>query len=206
MTIQAGTVIENPVIGDRLVLLDTSAETGGELLRFDLFARPGAPGPPEHVHPEQEERFAVISGTLRGRIDGEEREFSAGDKFVVPAGIPHTWWNDGDAEVQVRVELRPASRMASFLETLYGLAQDGKTNEEGVPNLLQLAVIAREYFDVNHVAHPPLAVQKLAFSILAPLGRLMGYRADYPYPYDRTVGDGGIKNGDAAQVRNLPES
>lgn len=33
MTIEAGTVIENPVIGDRLVFLDTGAETGGKLLR-----------------------------------------------------------------------------------------------------------------------------------------------------------------------------
>ena len=35
----AGAVIENPVVGDRIVFLRTTADTAGELLEFDLFAR-----------------------------------------------------------------------------------------------------------------------------------------------------------------------
>jgi len=42
----AGAVIEDPVIGDRLVFLRTAAETDGAVLEFDLFVRPGAQGPP----------------------------------------------------------------------------------------------------------------------------------------------------------------
>lgn len=180
---KAGAVIENPVIGDRIVFRRTAAESGGELLELDLFAKPGAKGPPEHVHPNQEERFTVIAGSLRAVIRGRERQFTAGEAFVVPAGTPHTWWNDGEEEAQVRVEFRPASRMESFLETIYGLAKDGKTNREGLPNTIQLAVFAREYFDVNHLARPPLPVQRIVFTVLGSLGHLLGYRANYPYPY-----------------------
>jgi hypothetical protein len=83
----------------------------------------------------------------------------------------------------VRVWVEPASRMESFLETIYGLAHDGRTNAKGMPNPLQLAVFSQAYFDVNHVARPPLAVQRVLFGILAPIGRLLGYRPDHPYPY-----------------------
>lgn len=186
---KAGLVIENPVAGDRVVFRRTAADSNGEVLEFDLFADPGAQGPPEHIHPSQEESFTVISGTVRALIRGREHAFTAGEEFVVAAGTPHTWWNDGEEEAQVRVEVRPASRLEDFLKTMYGLAKDGKTNRKGVPNPLQLAVVARQYFDVIHVARPPLVVQRVVFGVLGPLGRLLGYRADYPYPY----GDAGAE-------------
>jgi quercetin dioxygenase-like cupin family protein len=178
-----GAGIENPIIGDRVVFRRTTAETNGEVLEIDLFAAPGAKGPPEHVHPTASERFEVISGSLQGSVNGEVRTFRAGDRFTIPAGAPHTWWNAGTEEAHVRVWVEPASRMESFLETIYGLAQDGRTNAKGLPNPLQLAVFAQAYFDVNHVARPPLAVQRVIFGILAPIGRLLGYRPDHPYPY-----------------------
>ena len=126
----------------------------------------------------------MIAGLIRARIDGRDHRFTTGDECVVARGIPHTWWNAGPTEARVLVEYRPASRMETFLETIYGLVQDGKTNDKGVPNLMQRAVFARAYFDVCHLARPPLAVQKALFGLLSPLGRLLGYRADYPYPYE----------------------
>jgi hypothetical protein len=87
----------------------------------------------------------------------------------------------------VRVRLEPEAGMESFLETIYGLAKDGRTNAKGIPHPLQLAVTASAYFDTNHVATPPLAVQKIAFAVLGPVARLFGYRADYPYPYQKST-------------------
>jgi hypothetical protein len=46
-----------------------------------------------------------------------------------------------------------------------------------------LAVFASAYFDTNHLARPPLVVQRLVLGGLAVIGRLAGYRADFPYPY-----------------------
>jgi hypothetical protein len=73
-----------------------------------------------------------------------------------------------------------ATRTEEFFETIWGFAKDGKTNEKGVPNLLQVAVIADEYADEFRLASPPLIVQRALFAVLAPVGKLLGYRARYP--------------------------
>jgi hypothetical protein len=94
--------------------------------------------------------------------------------------VTHDWWNAGPEEALVRVEIRPAARFEAFLKNAFGLAQDGKVNRRGMPNLLQLAVFAREFDDVVQFTHPPRVVQRLLFGLLAPLARLLGYRGSYP--------------------------
>ncbi|CAN5913726.1 hypothetical protein BH23ACT11_BH23ACT11_31020 [soil metagenome] len=178
---KAGDVIENPVTGERIVFLQTAEETGGELLRADLFVRPGGFVAAEHVHPHQQERFTVRSGTVRLRMRGEDRDYRSGEEAIVPAGTPHVWWNAGEDELHVEVELRPAGRFEAFLTSFFGLAQAGKTNARGMPNFLQLAVVAREYSDVIYPTSPPTSVQKVLFGLLAPVGRMLGYKADEPY-------------------------
>ena len=62
----------------------------------------------------------------------------------------------------------------------FGLARSGKTDDKGRPNLLQAALFAREFDDVIRFVEPPRAVQKVLFGILAPVAKLLGYRATYP--------------------------
>ena len=105
---------------------------------------------------------------------------------VAPAGSVHTVWNAGGEEEEVHslVDFRPALRTESVFETVTGLAQDGKTNKAGVPkNPLRLALIMHDYEDEVYFAQPPLFVQRVIFGVLAKVGRLLGYRAEYPYPY-----------------------
>ena len=180
---KSGQVIENPAIGDRVVFRKTAQETGGKLLEFEIFVQAAAAGPPVHIHPHSEETFTVLEGSLDASVDGRKMSIEAGEVLSIAAGTPHTWWNSGESEAHVLVQFSPASRMETFLETFYGLARDGKTNAAGVPSLLQLAVTAPTYFEVNHLANPPLPLQKALFGVLRPIGRLMGYKADYPYPY-----------------------
>ena len=78
----------------------------------------------------------------------------------------------------------PALRTETAFEALAGLARDGKTTRAGVPkNPLRVALILRHFEDEIYLARPPLAVQRVLFGTLAKLGRLLGYRAQYPYPY-----------------------
>ncbi len=98
----------------------------------------------------------------------------------------HTAWNAGEAgeEVHDLVEFEPALDAGVPLETLAGLARDGKVNKAGVPkNPLRLALIAHDYEEEIYLAQPPLFVQRAIFGVLAKVGRLLGYRAEYPYPY-----------------------
>lgn len=177
---KSGDVILNPIYGERVVFRKTAKETNGELLEFEDFAQPGAIGAPEHVHPNAEEHFMVVSGTARATVGKSEHTINAGAELVIPAGTPHRIWNPTDEEVHAVLQNRPALRLETFLETMFGLVVDGKTNDNGIPNLLQMAVIAREHFGDVHGTRPPLAVQKVLFAVLAPIGKLRGYRVRYP--------------------------
>jgi quercetin dioxygenase-like cupin family protein len=176
---RSGDVIENPVTGERIEFLRTAAETGGALLRVVLSVKPHGFLAAEHEHPRQEERFEVLSGTMRVRLRGVERVLGAGESVAVPPGTPHAWFNDGSGELRALVEFRPALKTELFCETFFGLARNGKTGKNGLPNLLQLAVLARAFRDEGRLTRPPWAVQRVVFALLAPPARVLGYRAHY---------------------------
>jgi len=175
-----GEVLESPINGQRVVFRETAGETDGRLLRLDFYVAPGGFLGNEHLHPNQDERIEVLSGTLRCRVGGSERNLDQGEAVTFPPGTAHTLWNEGEAEVHALVEYRPALRMESLFETLFGLGRDGKTDEQGSPNLLQGAVMLEEYEDEYRLARLPLYVQKALLAVLAPLGRARGYRGRYP--------------------------
>jgi quercetin dioxygenase-like cupin family protein len=176
-----GETIENPVNGERITWIETAQSTGGELLACDLYLRPAAAVAAEHRHVRQEERFAVHSGAVGFEVAGEARMASQGDEVTIPIGVAHRWWNAGQDEARVRVELRPALDTETFFETFFGLARDGKTNAKGIPGLLQIAVLFRDLGDsCPQPVKPPRSVQRGVFTVLAPIGRLFGRRAVYP--------------------------
>jgi quercetin dioxygenase-like cupin family protein len=99
-----GEVVENPITGERITFLDTAGDTGGELSRFE-YVLPPRFSIPEHVHPRQEERHEVLSGTLRGRVGGRERDF--GERAIGPPDVPHAWRNPSRDEVNaIKAQVR----------------------------------------------------------------------------------------------------
>lgn len=177
---KAGDVFGNPVTGESGYLRVGTDETDGELLVADLRVRPGGAVLGEHVHPGLDERFTVLKGKLGYKLDGKEGCAEAGVTLDLPRGVPHDWWNSGDEEARVIVQVRPAARFEQMAITTFSLAREGKTNAKGMPNLLQLAVISKEFEDVVQFMNPPIWVQRALFGLLAPLGRLVGYQAIYP--------------------------
>jgi cupin domain len=122
-------------------------------------------------------------GRRRGRLTvkrGKETvEAGPGDVVVIEPGTPHKFWNAGDEEVRFTAEVRPSLEFEELIETMFLLAQDGKTGRSGMPNPLRLAVIAREYFDVVRLPKPPVWMQRAGLALGAPVGRLLGYAATY---------------------------
>jgi quercetin dioxygenase-like cupin family protein len=177
--IRAGDSIENPATGERLVFKETSAETGGEYVLFECFVKPSGFVAAAHVHPYQEERFQILDGTLMFRIDGQDLPAEPGDTVLVAAGRKHQFWNAGDDEVRFACEVRPALQFEQLIETMFSLAQAGKTNRKGMPNPLRLAVIARAHFDTVRLPFPPVWMQWVGLALGAPLGRILGYRPTY---------------------------
>lgn len=178
---QRGDMYENRVTGERAVVLSGDDDGDGQTVLVHLTVSPGGAVVGEHVHPGIEERFRVMSGTLGVRLDGEELGLGAGEEAVAPAGVPHDWWNAGQGDAEVLVELAPPDpRFAQLIATLFGLANAGRTNAKGMPGPLQLAVIGREFDDVIRFTSPPPAVQRVALPVLGALGRARGYRGVYP--------------------------
>lgn len=182
---RAGDMIENPVTGERVVVRVGTEDSGGDLLAIDGYVKPGGAVTGEHVHPSIVEDFTVLRGRVGFRIDGHESIAEPGERLHVPAGTAHDWWNAGGEEAHVRVEIRPGARFEEMAINLFCLAQDGKTNSNGMPNLLQAAIFAREFSDVLYFTRPPLWVQRLLFGSLAWLARLLGYRGSYPEYLER---------------------
>jgi hypothetical protein len=175
----SGQSLNNPYTGERIIFRQTSADTRGEVVEFEHYMSPrSAPTFSEHVQLNQEERFEIISGAARYRLNGVDAQAQAGETVRVPAGAFHiNCWNAGPDELHLRHSLRPALGADIFFETMFTLAQNGKTNAKGEVNLLQLAVIGSGIESQTYAAGLPIALQRLGLPLLATIGRWMGYRA-----------------------------
>jgi len=169
----------NPVTKERMTFLKTSAETGGDYVLIELRSEPRGFVAAAHVHPTQTETFEVVSGTLGIKAGGKKSELGPGGVVTVKPRVAHKWWNAGTDELVFRTEVRPALQFESLIETMFGLAEDGKTNRKGMPNPLRLAVIANHHFEDVNLPVVPAALQKLALAMGAPLGRALGYAPTY---------------------------
>ncbi len=164
---RCGDLYENKVTGERAVVLRGDEDGNGQSGLVQVTVQPRGAVVGEHVHPRFRERFRVISGRVGARVDGAESTPGAGQEVVAPAGIAHHWWNAGEDEAQVLVEFLPLDpRFELMFGNMFGLANAGKTNGGGMPGLLQLALIGREFQDVMRFTKPPRAV--LAVAGLAP--------------------------------------
>jgi quercetin dioxygenase-like cupin family protein len=185
--VRAGEIYENRVQGDRFVVREGSADTGGARLVGDLYIRPGGAVAGKHVHAYITERFEVVTGTVRFHVGGRDELAPRGERIEVLPGVVHDWWNVGDDEAHVLVDISPAERFELMIENLYGLANDGKTDSRGVPSLLPLALFAREFRREGEFIRPPRIVQRVLFALLAPIARMRGYKAINP----KYLGPGG---------------
>ena len=169
----AGQTIQNPVSGERIHFLRTAADTDGELLEFELELSADGHVPGAHVHPEQEERFHVLEGTMKFRLGLRTIVAGAGESVVVPAGRVHKFANGGDAPARARVEVVPALDMEQLLETTVELAHEGRVTRKGMPKPLHLALFVRRFEREVRAPFPPAWMVR---SLMAPLAWIAGRR------------------------------
>jgi mannose-6-phosphate isomerase-like protein (cupin superfamily) len=164
--------LENPASGERITFRQTAATTGGELLAIDLELPPNrrVPGG-QHIHPQQEERFEVVEGTMRFKLGRERVVAGPGEVVIVPPGQKHDFANVGDVDALVRVEVRPALKMEHLFETAVGFAEQGRTMLGGIPRPLDLAVFTQEFENEVQGAFPPRWLQRIVLAPLAWLAR-----------------------------------
>jgi quercetin dioxygenase-like cupin family protein len=179
----AGRVIENPISGERIVIRRSGAETGGELLAFDLYLPPGCHVPARHAHPIQEERFEVVGGLMRFRLGRRARITHPGETVVIPPGKAHWFGNAGAETAHARVEVRPALRMEELFEATEAIGRgDGGwpgRHRGHRPRLADLARVVLEY--QREVAVPDVPAFAVR-ALLAPLAWLSRRRAGRSLP------------------------
>jgi quercetin dioxygenase-like cupin family protein len=176
-----GQVLDNPVSGERFIFSETAADTGGELLAVEFVVAPDGRVPGAHVHPVQEERFEVASGTMRFKKGRDTVLAGPGDTLVVPPGTAHRFANAGEGPAVVRVEVRPALRMEELWETVVALAREGRTFRSGLPRPLDLALFMREFEQEVRAPFAPGMV-RAATAPLAWLAARRGLAGRYRAP------------------------
>ena len=92
--IKQGDSITNARTGQRMIFLQTWAETNGTQLQIECFSPVTSSQEPEHIHPYQENRFRIIKGDLCFRINGKEQMAQPENPYPFPkmfriiSGIP----------------------------------------------------------------------------------------------------------------------
>jgi len=61
----------------------------GAVNDYDVKIAKGAGGFPEHAHPETDEFFLVLDGTLHLDLPDRTVTLRSGEMFTVPRGVPH---------------------------------------------------------------------------------------------------------------------
>jgi quercetin dioxygenase-like cupin family protein len=178
--IEVGELWENPVTRERARLIEAPWQNAKGRGTAELTALAGARVAGEHFHPGIVESFTVLEGELTVKRDGVTSVLKEGEAALIEPGHWHDWWNAGEDDARVHVEVEPGERFVHMLETLFGLAQLGHTNSKGMPDPLQLALFASEFSDVIVFRSPPRSVQRAIFGALTPIARRRGYRATYP--------------------------
>jgi quercetin dioxygenase-like cupin family protein len=135
---------------------------------------PHAAGPPEHIHQDFDEFFAVEKGTLSLLINGQKRILKAGDSILIPKGTPHKPFNETDQMVILNdsTDIHPTmpSHFAYGLSQLYPVMDQHGSKSPKV--LLKLARLGLK-FD-TWLADVPLFPQMVIRWIVGPFARLIG--------------------------------
>ncbi len=171
--------IRNEKTGQQIRFIRTSRDTNGQQLEMEATFRARSTQPAAHYHPNQAEDFTIVSGELTVQIDGQTNVLKPGDSLHIPQNTVHSMWNASDAETVVTWQVQPALNTEYFFETAFGVANNSKTDANGMPSLLQMALLAQHFSDVFRLAAPPNAIQQIVFGVLSPFAYLAGYRPVY---------------------------
>jgi quercetin dioxygenase-like cupin family protein len=174
-----GKIINNKKTGQQIKFIQTSDDTGGELLEMESLFQPHSTEPVHHYHPLQEELFTVVEGEISVRIDGQVIILKQNDALHIKKRQIHSMWNHSTLPAKVNWKVAPALDTEYFLENGVGIANEKKTNDQGMPGILQVALLANRFSNVFRIAKPPYGLQKIVFGVLTPISYLAGYLPCY---------------------------
>jgi mannose-6-phosphate isomerase-like protein (cupin superfamily) len=183
MTPRLPSLIENAVTGDRIQFLNSPLHGDAGPLVFRTTLAPRAAGSPLHVHTNLDERFEVERGEMLMEVGGRGawQRLGGGDAVDMPCGTAHSFRNDLDEPVVFLSTVSPGTGFEKFLRSIYGLANDGRTNAGGMPRDPRALALVLEYAELV-IPGVPRWLQSGALKWLTIAARKMGVETSFaPY-------------------------
>jgi hypothetical protein len=163
------------MVDDPIHRTSYSFEREGENLWVHTLMEDGA-HLPEHFHPKQEERWEVLEGAARVKLDGTWRDLTPEDgPIVVAPNVRHELENTSGHEARLRTEVLPALALEEFLTESARAAREGLYNARNMPTSWRGAVwiagFAQRFRDETVMTSPPPALQRLVVPLVARFAR-----------------------------------
>jgi mannose-6-phosphate isomerase-like protein (cupin superfamily) len=134
------------------VLLAGVDATGGAATFVIHPLAPRALGSLVHTHKHEDEWSFVLEGEVGVELGDEEFVARAGDLVMKPRGVPHAFWNAGDAPARLLEVITPGG-FEGYFSRLAEILRPGVA-----PDMAALATLASDYdLDVD-----PASVARLA--------------------------------------------
>lgn len=148
---------------------------------------PRQEGPPRHIHHHEDEAGTVTAGTLSAEVGGQRIEAGPGQSLRLPRGVPHRWWNAGDAPLAFEGQVRPVVDLDRYLQAIFEVMNAGPKHR---PPLFYLAHAALRHRRTQTVLITSRPLQAVLFRAAFVLGTLLGrYRGNaWPGCPTRCVG------------------
>ena len=126
-------IFENPLMKDRIMLVESSNESGGAHTLIEMELQPGD-GNRLHYHKYITEKFTAIRGELWVEVGRDRIRLQPGESTMAPADVVHRFYNPGSRSIIFRIKLTPGHEMfEQSLVIAYGLAADGRVYKNGIP-------------------------------------------------------------------------
>ena len=115
------------------------ADTDGRFALVEHVLAPRELAAPVHTHVHEDEYSYVLEGRLGAQVGDDVVEAGPGELVAKPRGIPHAFWNAGDAPCRILELISPGEFVNYFDEMEPLLAVDGP------PDLAALAELQARY-------------------------------------------------------------
>ena len=152
-------------------------ELSPERAVIERVLRPGTGKAGAHLHRDWLKSYEAVDGELRIQVGKEApRPLAVGEAVQVPRGVVHVDpWNESAAPAVLRDVVSPVTPGVHVLYgTLGELLAAGQLNSQDGFTLPQLAAVLRAGHADSWGAQPPIAVQRIAFPVLAAIARARG--------------------------------
>jgi quercetin dioxygenase-like cupin family protein len=132
------------------------AETGGNFALVEHPIEPRVLAAPLHTHRHEDEYTYVLEGEIGVQVGDEYRVARSGDLVFKPRGVPHAFWNAGDASARALEIISPAGFERYFSEIAPLLPPD----QPGPPDEQALGAVMARYRLEMDVGSIPVLVER----------------------------------------------